>query len=309
MSYQLFRRSWRADETEETWTLRVEQGSAMLHGPHGEQVVLSHHEDPHSILEEIQSRAPDALEVRSAHTTQITLSGELREWLPLYLHATASSPSAEGPNDWGGDDDEWNRIDEYDNDMSDLGIGAATDLMVFVGGQPWAVVDGAEARMVIPTDGGEGGLQETWANWLWIEQGSMTSGWDFAWIGTLTDAVGASHDRIDEVGSQWRVFPREDPIREIVEWLTGGWLIGQLRDTWTIESGSDPLIRGFIDMLAKSSDDIEFFGSDYAKGEGIGLTDTAHWQAQCALGSGQRRALLRALQALPETQRHHLSRQ
>ena len=45
-------------------------------------------------------------------------------------------------------------------------------------------------RLVIPIGGRQdGGLLTTWASWSWIESGSMTSGSDFAWIGTLTRTV------------------------------------------------------------------------------------------------------------------------
>lgn len=306
MKYELSRRSWGIDETEESWTLGVDQGSPLLTGPHGERVLLSHHPDPQSLLEEIRLRAHGALEVRSHYTTQIMASDDLIGWLPIFLYATDKSPSEDGP--YGGSDSDWSAIDNYDNEMSDLFMGAASDLMIHVGRQPWAVVDGSDGRLVVPAEGDQfSGLLTTWASWSWIEQGSMTSGYDSAWIGTLTLTLGASHDQIDEGGSQWRVFPLDNPIGAIVDWLTSGWLISQLRDTWIIESGDDPLIRGFIEMLADGSPDIEFFGTDYAKGDGIGLTDTAHWEAQCALGSRQRKALLRALQALPGTPRQRLS--
>ena len=68
------------------------------------------------MLEAIQLQAPDALEVRSAHTTRITVSGGFRAWLPLFLHATDPSSSPELPEDW-------SEFDDYANRLTNLGTG------------------------------------------------------------------------------------------------------------------------------------------------------------------------------------------
>lgn len=288
MEYQLIRRPWGVDQPE-SWTLHHTPTAHLLAGPDGQRVALSNANDPRGMLEEIRHLAPDVLAVCSAHTTTIRASDDIRSWLPLFLHATApAEPTA--------DEEDWDDYNEYVDLLDEMLIGAQFDLMVHVDGEPWAVVPSEERRVVIPTEGkGASGLRATWATWSFVEQGSMSSGLDGAWIGELTESLGASHDRMDEVGSQWHVFPNADPARAVAEWLLNGWLIGEFRGTWGIESGSDPLIRGFIDMLAREAQSSEFFGADYATGDGIGLTDTAAWQIECGLDARNRASLLEAL--------------
>lgn len=289
MKYQLSRKPWGVDQLE-NWTLEHTPTAYLLAGPRGQRVALSNTDDPFAILEEIRSVAPDALAVCSTHTTSIRASDDIRSWLPLFLHATEPT---KGEEDW----DDYN---EYVDLLDEMEIGVEFDLMVHVDGQPWAVVAGGERRLVIPTDGdGFSGLLTTWAVWSFVEKGSMTSGLDGAWIGDLTESVGASHDRLDEVGSHWNVFPNADPASAIAAWLRNGWMISEFRGTWEIEHGSDPLIRGFIDMLASAAQSSEYFGSDYVTGDGIGLTETAAWQVECALDAHNRASLLEALKAQP----------
>ena len=281
--YRLSRRAW-GTTSQETWAVVKTPTATVLSSPHGQRIVLSKSDEPRRILEEVQALAPDALAVCSAHTTSVSASDEMRDWLPLYLYPTEPTEPARG-------EDNWTDVDAYLDQLSDMEMDADDDLMLHVNRQPWAVVQGPERRLVVPADG----LLTIWATWSFVEQGSMTSGLDGAWIGDLTASVGASHDQLDEDGSRWTVFASADPVRAVLDWLCNGWMISQYRDTWGITRGEDPLLCGFIDLLASGAQTSEFFGADYASGDGIGLSETANWQLECSLHTQHRAALLEAL--------------
>lgn len=288
--YRLVRRPWtnRVAAGEQSWTLRPGDSGGHLLGPTGESIGVDLSGGPRGVLDQIRAAAPDALHVRTGHVTRITSAGGLRAWLPLYL--TAEEP---GPDLGRVTPELVDVTDEYDNDLSELQVDAHTDLMLHVNAEPWALVGGVTGPLAVPARRGVPGWD--WAWWSWIETASMTSGYDTGSFGPVTQALGAFCEQRDEMGSTYGLFLLTDAAAEFATWVTNGPYVTELRSTWDNPRGVNPLAAGFRDLLDSTAQDSRFLGSDYADGDGIGLTDTSRWRIGLRLSPWRRRQFQNAL--------------
>lgn len=284
------------------WQLRRSRPGVVLVGPDGTCLPIATDGGARCVLERIRAAAPDALAVVEGCATQIVATGQYAHWLPRYL-AFAGSGAASDPAGGGAENGEPDEVDDdeacqgYDDFVSDSGLEGRDGLILGVNGRPWAVVESPEGEICVPTDG----LSAVWAEWSFIEAGGMTSGWDHATFGLLTPTVGAWFERLDDLGTQIELFDPQDAAGAFVHWVSAGWAVSEYwGEGWPFE-GRQPLVAGFRDVIESGEAGACFAGSDYASGEGIGMTDTSEWDLSLHIQDPRlRRVMHRGLVAVEE---------
>jgi hypothetical protein len=230
---------------------------------------------------------PVLSEIRPGEVTRIKAEPSVLAELPFLLHVTGEFAAV--------GDDLWHSSEHL--------LETSPDVEVYVNDSPWDVFRTNDGERLLPFDEDREWiplLSKCWGELRFIEEASMTAGFDECTIGLATDRIVLCANRWDAEGdSEIAVARRGDDASMFVEWLLDDSLVDHLvgddrQKFWPL------LTRLFVEATRNNMNGTAIAGDRLVEGFDpqlyeFGTTETSRWTLALDLELAESKAIFKKL--------------